>query len=331
MATTNELLAKALVRIFGAKTVRVAWFEGRGRRKLRIPAAYFARDCLKDRALKPINKKASDRMVELVKRALAGKSDYDVCDVSKYMRDYLYDFFGVETADLVIEGEEDPDRDIKAAAQLCLFRHVMAAGIGVEEIDDAAMAAELERVAGDRREAPGWSDAASGLAYGVERFCYRTGDVGYPELIDHVADHMDVLHFRGLTWTNSQSEFLMDCLARAGVEVRVGLCDPGSPFFGAFAAYIGEDAGELSKKTGEVIRAWQLLHARAAKMAAKQGPAPAHLRLYLTRDFPAKAIYRFDDRAVVCLVKPDFRFGTAVGILDQNHPMLLGPNPFDTA
>ena len=23
--------------------------------------------------------------------------------------------------------------------------------------------------------------------------------------------------------------------------------------------------------------------------------------------------------------------GTAVGILDQNHPMLLGPNPFDTA
>jgi hypothetical protein len=33
----------------------------------------------------------------------------------------------------------------------------------------------------------------------------------------------------------------------------------------------------------------------------------------------------------VCLVKPDFRLGTAVGILDQNHPMLPGPNPCDAA
>ena len=29
--------------------------------------------------------------------------------------------------------------------------------------------------------------------------------------------------------------------------------------------------------------------------------------------------------------KKNLSMGTAVGILDQNHPMLLGPNPFDTA
>ena len=33
----------------------------------------------------------------------------------------------------------------------------------------------------------------------------------------------------------------------------------------------------------------------------------------------------------VCLVKPDFRFGTAVGILDQIRPMPPSPNPCDTA
>ena len=33
----------------------------------------------------------------------------------------------------------------------------------------------------------------------------------------------------------------------------------------------------------------------------------------------------------VCFATLIFGFGTAVGILDQNHPMLLGPNPFDTA
>ena len=33
----------------------------------------------------------------------------------------------------------------------------------------------------------------------------------------------------------------------------------------------------------------------------------------------------------LCLVKPDFRFGTAVGILDQIRPMPPSPNPCDTA
>ena len=33
-----------------------------------------------------------------------------------------------------------------------------------------------------------------------------------------------------------------------------------------------------------------------------------------------------------CIGDNKYRYyGTAVGILDQNHPMLLDPNPFDTA
>ena len=49
----------------------------------------------------------------------------------------------------------------------------------------------------------------------------------------------------------------------------------------------------------------------AAKMASKQARARAPEALF-DADFPAKAIYRFDDRAVV-FIKPDFRFGTACG------------------
>ena len=42
---------------------------------------------------------------------------------------------------------------------------------------------------------------------------------------------------------------------------------------------------------------------------------------------------KFNPGAVVIHVfrQEDSSKGTAVGILDQNHPMLLGPNPFDTA
>lgn len=111
----------------------------------------------------------------------------------------LYDLFGVETMDFVIEIKGDPDREVKAKAQVAFLHHVLQEALGKAEADVAGIVGILERSVSDRREKAGWADAEVGYGYGVERFYYRTGDVGYPALIDGVERRMDVLRFCGQT------------------------------------------------------------------------------------------------------------------------------------
>ncbi len=57
----------------------------------------------------------------MARLVLAGKTDYDLRDFSRALRDMLYDLFGVKTMDFVIEAEGDPDRDVKAKAQVAFL------------------------------------------------------------------------------------------------------------------------------------------------------------------------------------------------------------------
>ena len=59
---------------------------------------------------------------------------------------------------------------------------------------------------------------ASGLAYGVERFCHQHGRRGLSRSLSTALLTIVTLHFRGLT-TNLQSEFSWTAW-RAGVEAR---------------------------------------------------------------------------------------------------------------
>ncbi len=303
MPTTYALLTRALTTLFETKTIRVGAFEGRGRKRLDIPADYFSGDRLRRCPERPINVLCGKRVVELGCRALDGRSDYDVCAFSRAVRNLVYDLYGVETGDFVVDAEDDPDRKAKVAAQKALLRRMLTDAVGVEYVDDDLGAQALLKVAADRRGRLGWrapEPVRGGYAYGVERFEYRSGDVGYDALIEGAVRRVDVLHFCGQTWTNTHSEFLKDALAREGVEVRVGLLDPGSIFFAPFAEYIGHEPATLARKTADVADTWCEHAERAAKVAARRGCAPAHLTLYLTHDFPAKALYRFDERIVVC-------------------------------
>lgn len=303
MPTTHALLTRTLTTLFETKTIRVGAFEGRGRKRLDIPADYFSGDRLRRCPERPVNVLCGKRVVELSCRALDGKSDYDVCSFSRAVRNLVYDLYGVETGDFVVDGEDDPDRKDKVEAQKALLRRMLTDAVGQTYVDDERGAAALMQVAADRRSRLGWrapQPVRGGCAYGVERFEYRSGDVGYDELIDGAARRVDVLHFCGQTWTNTHGEFLRDALSREGVEVRVGMLDPGSIFFVPFAEYIGHDAYTLASKTADVAAVWRDHAERAARMAARRGCSPAHLTLYLTHDFPAKALYRFDERIVVC-------------------------------
>ncbi len=303
MPTTYALLCRTLTTLFETKTIRVGAFEGRGRRRLEIPADYFSGDRLRRAHDKPVNVLCGRRVMELAGRVLDGRSDYDPCAFSRAVRNLVYDLYGVETGDFVIDGEDDPDRKEKVKAQKALLRRLLTDAVGEAIVDDEAGAAALRQVAADQRGKLGWKAPApvrGGYAYGVERFEFRSGDVGYDGLIAGAERHIDVLHFCGQTWTNTHAEFLRDALARPGVEMRVGLLDPASLFFSPFAEYVGNDPATLAGKTADVVAMWQDHARRAAKAAARRGCEPAHLTLYLTRDFPAKALYRFDERIVVC-------------------------------
>ena len=62
------------------------------------------------------------------------------------------------------------------------------------------------------------------------------------------------------------------------------------------------------------------------------GPRAAWIDSVLEADLGAPRKQRHTARRVyVLMFTKKWSEGTAVGILDQNHPMLLGPNPFDTA
>lgn len=79
----------------------------------------------------------------MARLVLAGKTDYDLRDFSRALCDMLYDLFGVETMDFVIEAEGDPDRDVKAKAQVAFLRHVLQEAQGKAEVDVASVAAVL--------------------------------------------------------------------------------------------------------------------------------------------------------------------------------------------
>lgn len=163
MLTTRELLTETLERLFGKVTVRVNRFEGRGREPLGFSANYFCNECLRARGdTNPINGMARDRVIDMSRRVLAGKADYDVWQFSNAVSELLFDLFGVETAEFAIDSEGDALRTKKAFAQAALLSRMLRMAEGKAKVDEAAVARALERTAETRRRALG--------GFGPERF-----------------------------------------------------------------------------------------------------------------------------------------------------------------
>lgn len=80
----------------------------------------------------------------------------------------------------------------------------------------------------------------------------------------------------------------------------MGLLAPDSPFFWSFASFIGVELARFTDNLDAVLKLWVSMAATAARIVAREGHAPARLRVYPTRDFLAKAMYRFDGRIAVC-------------------------------
>lgn len=129
-----------------------------------------------------------------------------------------------------------------------------------------------------------------------ESLCWwNVASVDYPSSISSVTAVMDIVHFHGLTWTNSNREFLLNCLTVPNIAVRVALLSTESAFFRAFAEYAELDERDLVRKHDEVVNIWSGLANSANEMTG----GPVNFMLYDAEYFPAKSIYRFDNRVII--------------------------------
>lgn len=67
-------------------------------------------------------------------------------------------------------------------------------------------------------------------AIGIVETFWNPTEVRCGERISKAREHIDIVHFHGLSWTNTNREFLQKQLSNPDIEVRVALLDPESPF-----------------------------------------------------------------------------------------------------
>lgn len=298
MLTTERILTDVLVSLFGHRTLDMKLFRGKDLRDPGFPRTYFLSDRIGKHPEKPINRRAADRVLLLVDIVLRGQSKLQPATASRMVRSFILDDFGVDTREFVLRGPNDPNAATKIEAQLALLRCILVPAINVEALDEEEIAGALRMERFKLLDEAGWAEAmgdpSEGYEYGVDDFYFRVEDAGYAGLIDGVERNLDVMHFHGLTWTNSNREFLRHCLSRPEVEARVVLLDPESEFFGAFARYIRYDERKLRDKLYDAVDVWKTVASEAG--GASGG---AWLRIYLADFFPAKSIYRFDSMIMV--------------------------------
>lgn len=131
-------------------------------------------------------------------------------------------------------------------------------------------------------------------AVGIVETFWNPTEVRYGERISKAREHIDIVHFHGLSWTNTNREFLQKQLSNPDIEVRVALLDPESPFFAPYADFIDINPDVLKSKYIEVVGIWKkmLKEANAVGNSAK-------LNLVKYQGFPAKSMYRFDNDLIV--------------------------------
>lgn len=109
------------------------------------------------------------------------------------------------------------------------------------------------------------------------------------KLLNSVERKLDVMRFRRASWTNSNRDFLRQCLSRPEVETRVLLLDAEPECFGAFVRFIRYD----ERKLYDAIDVWKTV----ATEAGEGSDGGVWLRLCLPDFFPAKHICLYQNDA----------------------------------
>lgn len=182
------------------------------------------------------------------------------------------------------EGVEDlPGEDELPPELHAILDYIVEMSVGGRSaLERARSAADAENSQGD----------ASRIGF-VDAYWNPT-EAQYWKKISDAKKRIDIIHFHGLSWTNTNREFLVKQLENPDLRIRVALLDPESPFFAPYAEFIGIDPEVLESKYMEVVSIWE----RMLKEAAELGET-ARFSLCKYLGFPAKSIYRFDDSLLI--------------------------------
>lgn len=140
------------------------------------------------------------------------------------------------------------------------------------------------------------SKAGNAARIGFVDAYWNPTETQYWKKISEAKRNIDIIHFHGLSWTNTNREFLVRQLANPSLRIRVALLDPKLPFFAPYAEFIGLEPSVLESKFDEVVRIWSLMLEEAASSSGL-----AQFALCKYQGFPAKSIYRFDDTLLITL------------------------------
>ena len=100
-------------------------------------------------------------------------------------------------------------------------------------------------------------------AIGIVETFWNPTEIRYGERVSKAREHIDIVHFHGLSWTNTNREFLQKQLSNPDIEVRVALLDPESPFFAPYADFIDINPDVLKSKYIEVVGIWKKMFKEA--------------------------------------------------------------------
>lgn len=306
--STETLLEGLILETFGTLTiVSSKWPADRTDMPRR---SYFA-DRRKYNTNAPINRKCASHILTLYKIALTEKTGYDRFAISEKLAKILSIVAGtsMHVHELVIGDSretqiEKTTRQIQALETLLTlaqdqqfvrredYRKALASQPSIESATQAAML-NLR------------NNAANAPNTDIAFMADSVAEAGYSNLILQTRSTLDISHFHGAKWTKANYPALSERFSYGNLTVRVVLASYESPFFGPYAMLkntaVPEDdrIEDMKGKIKQAINTWTQLYEEAATNGAQN----LRLEIYLHKQTPSMAIYRFDQTMVITPTK----------------------------
>lgn len=306
--STETLLEGLILETFGTLTIASSkWPENR----IGIPRRSYFYDRSKYNAEAPINHKCAGHIRALYEIALTEKTGFDRFVVSEKLARILSIAAGasMHAHELVI-GDSRETQIVKIAKQLGALETLLALAqdqqfVYQEDyrralVDRAPVenAVQVARLNSSNKLTGAQSASVSFMADSV-------AEADYSSLILQTKNALDISHFHGTRWTKANYPALSERFSYGNLTVRVILASFDSPFLEPYAMLkntsIPEDdrIENMKNKVRQAVDVWTQLYEEAADNGARN----LRLEVYLHKQTPSMAIYRFDHTLIITPTK----------------------------
>ncbi len=292
-----DLLEDLVQKAFGSVTVdKEKWHVNRSE----LPGRTFFRDRMTKHEENPINYSCAEYLETLFAGALEGSAEFKQESVSTRLISILESSSGLTLSASCLKSSDDVveiSRKNDTVLELLRLLLLTAQDRASFKMSEVRIAFEMHMGTAGLTDEFEQSMRArlNTREYGLVGFYYDVDSVGYSEIIRRTNKTIDITHLHGVTWTNMCKAALSERMSEGHLHVRVALLSPHSRFYEPYEEFCGYKSGELARKTTEAVEAWK----DSFNKAKGEGAHDISLKIYFHKSFPAKAIYRFDNRIFV--------------------------------